>query len=817
MEIGKYIDFHDTDTGTSDNDYRLTSSAGSLTGSGDFSISTNNFTAGSATIGGTLTVDRVNINSTVNSSFLTGNSLLSADGYIMVKGIVNTAETGTLPSAIVFGDGSTYGVDKISLITNGATRLLVGSSGNIDISQSLDIAGSATIGGILLEDSSDRSGLLEINQKGTSDWTGIQINRGSTLWSFMSNSTNVGVYDDTNSKWSWIAQPNAGIELLFNGAKQAETENGYFLATNQMRSPIYYDSNNTAYYIDPASTSEVVTLNAENIQRDIAQAVGWVPAYSNSNINTVRWNSTELAMELQADADVSAGAAFRAVRAKAGDKVRFTITLKGNTASTTGLYLRIYYYAGDLPDGKTHVSNDASYSFVQEDTGGITNWVENQAVPTTWTTYEYTYTMPSDGYVSLITLNWTGHGNNSIYYKTPDIQFEKVNDSDLLDGQQGSYYLDYNNFTNTPTGGGATDLDGLSDAYNDPVTNESLFLGIDKPSGITTLQDSIAIGNDNFLNAVTSLQYSVVIGNGIANTTSGIGNFSTIIGYNAGYKGSGLDCVIIGAQAGDDGVANYNTLIGESVATRSDLSTGNTILGANALGFGSDGNSDNTIIGYSAATYCGYGGSFNDNVIIGAGAARGGTGTGFSHLGDENVIIGSEAVRGGCDTTHRCVYIGHEAGGRDDSLDVLGSGQNCIIIGYAAEATSKTVTNQITLGNSSISSLRCNVTSITSLSDIRDKKDIKDSIYGLNIIDKIRPVTFEWDARDGGKKGTKQVGFIAQELQQVDDEYLNLVYDDNPEKLEATQGNLIPVLVKSIQELKHEIENLKKELNLLKQ
>jgi hypothetical protein len=36
-----------------------------------------------------------------------------------------------------------------------------------------------------------------------------------------------------------------------------------------------------------------------------------------------------------------------------------------------------------------------------------------------------------------------------------------------------------------------------------------------------------------------------------------------------------------------------------------------------------------------------------------------------------------------------------------------------------------------------------------------------------------------------------------------------LVYDTNPEKLEASYGRLIPVLVKAIQELKAEIEILK--------
>ena len=46
-------------------------------------------------------------------------------------------------------------------------------------------------------------------------------------------------------------------------------------------------------------------------------------------------------------------------------------------------------------------------------------------------------------------------------------------------------------------------------------------------------------------------------------------------------------------------------------------------------------------------------------------------------------------------------------------------------------------------------------------------------------------------------------GFIAQELQeaQTSYKYLRLVDDENADKLEASEGNLIPLLVKAIQEL----------------
>ena len=49
-------------------------------------------------------------------------------------------------------------------------------------------------------------------------------------------------------------------------------------------------------------------------------------------------------------------------------------------------------------------------------------------------------------------------------------------------------------------------------------------------------------------------------------------------------------------------------------------------------------------------------------------------------------------------------------------------------------------------------------------------------------------------------------GFIAQELDEAQTtgnaEWLNLVLKDNPEKWEATPGNLLPIMVKAIQDLK---------------
>jgi hypothetical protein len=85
---------------------------------------------------------------------------------------------------------------------------------------------------------------------------------------------------------------------------------------------------------------------------------------------------------------------------------------------------------------------------------------------------------------------------------------------------------------------------------------------------------------------------------------------------------------------------------------------------------------------------------------------------------------------------------------------------------------------------------------------------------GLDFVNELKPVQFEWNMRDGGKVGQLDAGFIAQDLVAAEDatglaDYLQLTMRENPEKLEATQGRLIPILVKAIQELSAEVKALK--------
>jgi hypothetical protein len=107
-------------------------------------------------------------------------------------------------------------------------------------------------------------------------------------------------------------------------------------------------------------------------------------------------------------------------------------------------------------------------------------------------------------------------------------------------------------------------------------------------------------------------------------------------------------------------------------------------------------------------------------------------------------------------------------------------------------------------------------TSIIAISDVTLKENIRDLETGLTEVMNLKPRRFDW--KEETKLEAKNVaGFIAQEVEAVLPE---LVYDYNYNKNESKKslkmGDMLPTLVKAIQELKAELDVVKAELNTLK-
>ena len=85
-------------------------------------------------------------------------------------------------------------------------------------------------------------------------WNGFMFATGSVFNTIMSNASAFGLYNDTDNEWYIEAQRNSYLRLYYNGVEQARADNGFFLANNQLRSPIFYDSNNTTYFLNPSAS-----------------------------------------------------------------------------------------------------------------------------------------------------------------------------------------------------------------------------------------------------------------------------------------------------------------------------------------------------------------------------------------------------------------------------------------------------------------------------------------------------------------------------------------------------------------------------------
>ena len=312
------------------------------------------------------------------------------------------------------------------------------------------------------------------------------------------------------------------------------------------------------------------------------------------------------------------------------------------------------------------------------------------------------------------------------------------NNGDVL-STDGNGNLSYT----TPSSGGATDIDSLTDAL---ARSDNLYLG-NRTSNISSL---------------TGIQNTAVGLSALYSNTSGTSN--TAVGYNAGISIT---------------TGRFNTAFGSGALIKETTGLHSTAIGTHSLHNQNDTTSRNML-----------------NSALGFKAGSGVT------TGHQNTFIGA------CSGTSPNI-----------------TGQNITCLGYGSEPSSVGVSNEVTLGNNQITALRCADTTIASLSDARDKNDIRDSTYGLNFLENIRPVEFTWDRRvltpadeDDPKQGKRRVGFIAQELQEAmpdgENDILDLVYTSNPQRLEAKYGNLIPVMVKAIQDLKEEVDTIKEHLNL---
>ncbi len=348
----------------------------------------------------------------------------------------------------------------------------------------------------------------------------------------------------------------------------------------------------------------------------------------------------------------------------------------------------------------------------------------------------------------------------------------------------------------------------------------------------TTGSDNSAFGtNTLYTNTIgdsnTAIGYSSLYSNttGIDNTASGAyalnnnkgGNYNTANGLSALYKNtSGGHNTASGFKAlTANTTGGHNTANGYEALFKNTLGAGNVAEGSVALNKNTKG-TNNTASGYEALFSNVTGMS---NTGIGAIA-------GYANTGSNNVFVGDSAGYLNTSGTFN-TYVGYQSGVASGPIIV----SNTTYLGYnSGIVTGAGTANTVNLGNTSITAIRAQVTSITAYSDKRIKDSIKDNIPGLAFITKLRPVTFYYNIHrenqilgikdDGNWEGKydiekiNQSGFIAQEVEAAakacNYDFCGISKPTTPDGLYGLGYTYFVVpLVKAVQEQQQMIDSLR--------
>jgi trimeric autotransporter adhesin len=349
----------------------------------------------------------------------------------------------------------------------------------------------------------------------------------------------------------------------------------------------------------------------------------------------------------------------------------------------------------------------------------------------------------------------------------------------------------------------------------------------------------LAIGRNALRGSLEYINSSDTSPKNYNNVKGNTGSYNIAVGTDAlRENNSGENNIAIGSSAMRNNIsASYTIAIGdtafggtagrENIAIGNETLTKNTIygeynitIGNESLRFNSSGR-ENLAVGFRSLQHNSEG---YNNIAIGhrsMGSWTEGTLEPSDYNGSNNLAIGSGALSvkkgGGAN-----IAIGHS------SLKNLREGFGNISIGESApHATSAhNIThspvfnvvndnNRIVMGHTSITNAYIQVP-WTVVSDERDKINFTAVPHGLEFVEQLKPTAYQFrKSRDSEEtNGGVRYGFKAQDIAAIEPEGV-IVDTTNPEKLYYNEGNMVPVLVKALQELSEINKKLEQRIALL--
>lgn len=188
--------------------------------------------------------------------------------------------------------------------------------------------------------------------------------------------------------------------------------------------------------------------------------------------------------------------------------------------------------------------------------------------------------------------------------------------------------------------------------------------------------------------------------------------------------------------------------------------------------------------------------------------------TNFLKAGINSSTNNTSGIKGGANTAYLSAsgtdfVIGNETNGRALVFFTDGSNTTNERARITSEGIVPGADNTYTLGKTGLRWTEVwSVNGTIQTSDIRFKKNINALTYGLKEVMLMRPVSYDWIEQPQQHK----IGLIAQEVKKLVPEVVS--GDDTKGQLGMNYAELVPVLINAIQELKAQVDELKKQLEL---
>jgi hypothetical protein len=389
----------------------------------------------------------------------------------------------------------------------------------------------------------------------------------------------------------------------------------------------------------------------------------------------------------------------------------------------------------------------------------------------------------------------------------------------------------------------------------------------------TTGGDNVAAGRDALKNNTTGTGNTANGRSALAANTTGANNtanglqalFSNTTGANntaAGYQAlqlntTGANNVAVGFQTLQDNVSgNANTANGLQSLQKNTIGNSNTANGFQALKANTEGSSN--VANGRNALIANTTGSFNTatgfEALEGNTTADNNTAHGYQSLlnnttGHSNTADGYQALRANTTGTNNVANGLQTLSGNTTGINNSANGASALIANttgsynvahgtgalfsnttgsgniafgsltsagtYAPVFDPTTEDNRLVAGHTSITNAYVQV-AWTVVSDERDKTSFAPVPHGLDFVNALKPTEYQFKSggREGPADGITRYGFLAQDILALEGDSPVLVDNEDPESLKLKESNLIPILVKAVQELTAEIETLKAQLEL---